>query len=136
AGNNVDLSYNKDVPSNVESVVHMIAAHERRSFFPLQSIRASSTSNLPACWMEMAYPGVHSDVGGGYVLDQTHLDSQGRYPRLAAIPLQQMHSFAMSFGVPLLPMVDFINKDEEKIAEYYDPSDQAKNLYEKYHSRI
>lgn len=136
AGNNIDLGFNKDVPNNVESVVHFVAAHERRKFFPLQSIRASSTGNLPANWIEFAFPGVHSDVGGGYVLDQVHADSQGRYPRLAAIPLQHMHSHAINYGVPLLSIVDFLRKEQEKFTEYYDPSDQANKLYEKYSACI
>lgn len=135
AGNNVDIGYNKDIPSNVKTVVHMIATHERRKLFPLQSIRTSSSGTLPANWIELGYPGVHSDIGGGYVLDQHHPDSQGRYPRLAAIPLRNMHDFAIGYGVPLTPITDFAH-GQRKLFDYYDPSDQAKNLYDQYQSLV
>jgi hypothetical protein len=47
----------------------------------------------------VVYPGVHSDVGGGYAPDQ-----QGRSNLLARIPLRHMYAEALKAGVPLLPL--------------------------------
>nr|WP_237543803.1 DUF2235 domain-containing protein [Pseudomonas syringae] len=43
----------------------MVAGFEQRSCFPLDSIR-NEDGQYPADTYEVVYPGVHSDVGGGY----------------------------------------------------------------------
>lgn len=52
--------------SRIAQLVHLIARDEKRSLFPLTTIKASGTSRLPPQWEERTYPGVHSDLGGGY----------------------------------------------------------------------
>ena len=52
-------------PKEVGQVVHLTAAHEQRKNFALNSIR-SGDGSLPANFREIALPGVHSDIGGGY----------------------------------------------------------------------
>ena len=52
------------LPPMVEQTVHMIAAHEARRRFPLDSTRIDA--DYPENTVEIWYPGVHSDVGGGY----------------------------------------------------------------------
>jgi uncharacterized protein (DUF2235 family) len=52
------------IPEVVKHCVHFIAGHEFRNSFPVDSVvRAGSK---PANCKEVVYPGVHSDVGGGY----------------------------------------------------------------------
>jgi hypothetical protein len=51
------------LPAIVARVVHMSAAHEQRLNFPLTRIRANCEHT------EFVYPGMHSDVGGGYMHD-------------------------------------------------------------------
>jgi hypothetical protein len=46
-------------PGVAEKVFHITAAHECRFNFALNSVK-------PA-WPELALPGVHSDIGGGYL---------------------------------------------------------------------
>lgn len=66
-GNPVDLDFDFSVdPKFVKRCVHFTAEHERRSLFDLQSIRNSSDQGLPENFIEVSYPGAHSDVGGGY----------------------------------------------------------------------
>lgn len=47
----------------VEQSVHMMAAHEARIRFPLDSTRIDEA--YPDNTIEVWYPGVHSDVGCG-----------------------------------------------------------------------
>jgi hypothetical protein len=93
------------LPALVQRVVHMSAAHEQRLNFPLTRIRAHCEHT------EYVYPGVHSDVGGGY-----GLRSQGRSPGegglLSQIPLMHMHKAARAAGVPLLDHVLMDGQDE------------------------
>ncbi|MDO9402827.1 MAG: DUF2235 domain-containing protein [Polaromonas sp.] len=85
----------KPLPAEVRRVVHFMAAHEQRLNFPLTRIRASCPQS------EYIYPGVHSDVGGGY-----GLGAQGRSPAegglLSQAALLHMHKVARTAGVPLL----------------------------------
>lgn len=76
----------------------MVAAHELRNSFPLDS--ALQTAHYPASMEEMVLPGVHSNVGGGYRPGEgarsPHYGSQ-----LSLIPLRLMHERARAAGVPL-----------------------------------
>ncbi|ANB76259.1 hypothetical protein AYM40_28830 [Paraburkholderia phytofirmans OLGA172] len=82
------------IPPEVERCVHYVAAHEVRQAFPLDSVRVDRA--YPANCEEVVYPGVHSDVGGGYAPDE-----QGRSNRLSRIPLRHMLAEALRAGVPL-----------------------------------
>ncbi|MCG5074451.1 T6SS phospholipase effector Tle1-like catalytic domain-containing protein [Paraburkholderia tagetis] len=78
----------------VERCVHFVSAHEVREAFPLDSVRVDRV--YPGNCEEVIYPGVHSDVGGGY-----EPDVQGRSNRLARIPLRHMLAEAIRAGVPM-----------------------------------
>lgn len=52
-------------PDKVEQAVHLVASDERRKNFALNSLR-NPDATLPDNYREIALPGVHSDVGGGY----------------------------------------------------------------------
>src|SRR5690554_525401 len=65
-GDNANLDFNLNLsPSSAERVVHLTAHHEIRKNFPLSSIMDAS-GNGPSHFTEIAVPGAHSDVGGGY----------------------------------------------------------------------
>lgn len=84
------------IPPIVERCVHMIAAHELRFAFPLDSVRRDG--HYPANTVEYVYPGMHSDVGGGYAAEE-----QGRFNAYEKLPLHRMYHEAAMAGVPLLP---------------------------------
>ncbi len=84
------------IPSIVERCVHMVAAHELRFAFPLDSVRRDG--HYPANTVEYVYPGMHSDVGGGYATEE-----QGRFNAYEKLPLHRMYHEAEMAGVPLLP---------------------------------
>ncbi|BEV16671.1 DUF2235 domain-containing protein [Herbaspirillum sp. DW155] len=97
--------------------VHLVAAHEVRGSFPLD---AASGENVK----EVVYPGVHSDVGGGYPPnDQGRAIGEGRAGdarKLSQIPLAQMYREALIGGVPLLDEAEMI--DLRKRMFHVDPA--------------
>lgn len=80
----------QSIPALVEQCVHYVALHEQRASFPLEMVYASDVK-------QVAYPGMHSDVGGGYLPTE-----QGKTGQLSQIPLNDMHCEAVKAGVPLL----------------------------------
>jgi hypothetical protein len=90
----------------LEKCVHFVAGHELRYSFPVDLARENGhyKDNVT----EIVYPGVHSDVGGGY-----EPDKQARSDNLARIALFDMHSPASRSGVRLKPIVELQAKDIE-----------------------
>lgn len=95
------------IPAFVEQCVHMVAAHEARNSFPLTTISASQ-QDAPRR-LEIIYPGMHSDVGGGYGPRSqgkgTLASAQVRGSEagmLSQIPLNDMYDRACAAGVPLM----------------------------------
>ena len=88
------------IPACVNSCVHLVAGHELRRSFPCDSI--SVGFNLPERAREIVFPGVHSDVGGGYVPTE---QGKGQHATgadmLSRIPLLYMYKQARLAGVPL-----------------------------------
>lgn len=80
------------LPAMVEQTVHMIAAHEARRRFPLDSTRIDA--DYPDNTVEIWYPGVHSDVGGGYAPQE-----QGRENTISRFALNHMYDVARAAGV-------------------------------------
>ncbi len=83
-----------DLPVLADRCVHMVAGHEQRLNFPLTRVKGQNVT-------EIVYPGVHSDVGGGY-----EPGNQGRAGTeselLSQIPLAHMHRLARGCDVPLI----------------------------------
>ncbi len=87
------------IPPGVKCL-HLIAAHELRRSFPVDSI--SVGGSLPSGCQEIVMPGVHSDIGCGYSPTE---QGRGTDPTgedmLARIPLLVMYKTARLNGVPL-----------------------------------
>ena len=85
-------------PDFVKHCVHMVAGHEVRNSFPVDS--TLDGTKYPGAVSEFVYPGVHSDVGGGY---QPGEGARSEHPgqMLSLIPLRAMHEKARQAGVPL-----------------------------------
>ena len=77
------------IPPSVEQCFHYTAAHEVRESFPLDTVRvavsskAATPSIYPASCTEVVYPGMHSDVGGGYAPGEQGRQFEDRSPTLA-----------------------------------------------------
>lgn len=80
--------------------LHLVAAHELRRSFPVDSI--SVKGSLPDGCQEIILPGVHSDIGCGYSPTE---QGKGTHPEgddmIARIPLLMMYKAARLNGVPL-----------------------------------
>lgn len=89
------------IPSQVKNCVHFIAMHENRGSFPIDVLFGQKGG----VWIEHVYPGMHSDVGGGYAPNAQGvgvIDSK----KLSQIPLLHMYHAAKSAGVPLFKASD------------------------------
>ncbi len=88
------------IPAGIKKCVHLIAAHEIRRSFPVDSISVAGT--LPPSCEEIVFPGVHSDVGCGYSPgEQGRGTDPGGSDMLARVPLITMYKAAKLAGVPL-----------------------------------
>lgn len=101
----------------VSRCVHMVAGHEMRNSFPLDS--ALNGTAYPASTTEMIYPGVHSDVGGGYRQGES-----GKSAMLARVPLRAMLEKAVEAKVPLRTLAQMVTTSQKK--DFSIDSDGAK----------
>ena len=86
------------LPDCVKDGRHYIASHEQRMNFPVTQIHSTSGK-----FAEMYFPGVHSDVGGGYGPGEYGKGRGGQSAMLSQIPLAHMFKEAREAGVPLTP---------------------------------
>jgi hypothetical protein len=92
------------IPASVKNCVHMVAMHELRKNFPLDTITVDGV--LPPHCQEFAYPGAHSDIGGGYAPRELGVsvgknDIESDALKLAQIPLNHMFQCAIVAGAPM-----------------------------------
>ncbi|MET1069421.1 MAG: DUF2235 domain-containing protein [Pseudomonas prosekii] len=98
--------------SFLKRCVHLVSAHEQRASFPLDSIRRRTksidgsldhgkASSYRQGTVEYIYPGVHSDVGGGYSPNDQGKATAGSDHVLSQIALQHMYAEAFMAGAPL-----------------------------------
>ena len=101
--------------------VHLVSAHEQRASFPLDSIRRrprdengrpdkSQASGYPANSVEYVYPGMHSDIGGGYPAGDQGKAMQENL-LLSQVTLHHMYREAFTAGAPLMVPKDVISND-------------------------
>ena len=86
--------------------LHLMAGHEMRNSFPSDTTMVEQRLNYfspPEGCVEMVYPGVHSDVGGGYRPGEGGCKTE-RGAQLSLITLRVMHERATAVGVPLVPL--------------------------------
>jgi hypothetical protein len=100
-----------DVPKAVRFCYHAFSVHEQRMSFPVDSIR-NGDSYGAGIREEVAYPGVHSDIGGGYApCEQGKGGSKAKAGddsyKLSQIPLHDMYFKAITYGVPLFGEEEF-----------------------------
>lgn len=92
-----------ELPDNglIKHCVHLIAAHEQRLCFPLDSI-CRHDGTYPSFAKEVVYPGMHSDIGGGYPPgDQGKATADNDGYLLSQIALHEMYAAAFQVGAPL-----------------------------------
>ncbi len=84
----------------VKHCLHLVSAHEQRLCFPLDSIRRD-TGGYPVNSQEVIYPGVHSDIGGGYPRgDQGKGTGESDRFLLSQIALNDLYADAFAHWAP------------------------------------
>ncbi|WP_442909270.1 T6SS phospholipase effector Tle1-like catalytic domain-containing protein [Halopseudomonas sp.] len=103
----------------LKQCVHIIGAHEQRGCFPLDSIRRKADPESPdvpstyrAGTYEYIYPGVHSDVGGGYPAGDQGKAREGGHHVLSQIALHHMYSAAFKAGAPMQVPGEVLNPEQ------------------------
>ncbi|MDY7533449.1 DUF2235 domain-containing protein [Pseudomonas sp. Bout1] len=94
---------NQELPGGglVKRCLHLAASFEQRLCFPLESIRREGGS-YPVNSVEVIYPGVHSDLGGGYPPgDQGKAIGRDDRLLLSQIALNDLYADAFAHGAPL-----------------------------------
>ncbi|MCE0491326.1 DUF2235 domain-containing protein [Pantoea sp. Mb-10] len=85
----------------IKKCVHMVSGHEQRLCFPLDSVRRED-GRYPPCVTEVVYPGMHSDIGGGYPRgDQGKASGGDDSLLLSQIALHDIYASAFTTGAPL-----------------------------------
>ncbi len=95
------------IHDNVKRCVHFVAAHEFRVSFPLSSIMYKGEYSEK--FKEVVYPGVHSDLGGGYAVGDQGKSVKGREYLFSQIPLRHMYEEACNHVLPLNSYDDMTN---------------------------
>jgi hypothetical protein len=110
-----DAEVSLRIPDKIPCL-HLVAAHEVRRSFPLDSIAVNAT--LAGNCQEIVLPGVHSDLGGGYAPAEQGkgTDAMGS-DMLSRIPLIYMYRQARLAGVPLkLELANGVVKERFRVA--------------------
>ena len=101
ADGNQELPNEETYGGMIKRCVHLVSAHEQRLCFPLDSIRRTD-GTMPAHGVEVVYPGMHSDIGGGYPPgDQGKASGPDDRLLLSQITLHDMYAAAFAAGAPL-----------------------------------
>jgi hypothetical protein len=88
------------IPDNLKQCLHLVSGHEIRRSFPLDSV--SYRGVVPNNCKEIVFPGVHSDIGGGYQpLEQGRGKDKEGADMVSRITLAVMYRAARLAGVPL-----------------------------------
>jgi Uncharacterized conserved protein (DUF2235). len=98
----------------IKRCVHLVSSHEQRLCFPLDSIRRAD-GRYPANSVEVIYPGMHSDLGGGYPPgDQGKANDEFDRLLLSQIVLHDLYANAFNAGAPLKVFPTSIPSDLQK----------------------
>lgn len=113
------------IPPNI-TCLHLVAAHELRRSFPLDSISVEGMTSSNCT--EIVFPGVHSDVGCGYAPGE---QGRGKHPdgndMLTRFPLLAMYQAARLAGAPL--KLELASTVAQKRFEVTPDAIQAFNAY-------
>lgn len=92
-----------ELPDNglIKHCVHFVSSHEQRLCFPVDSI-CRHDGTYPSYAQEVIYPGMHSDIGGGYPPgDQGKATAMNDGGLLSQIALHEMYASSFNAGAPL-----------------------------------
>ncbi|QUY50013.1 DUF2235 domain-containing protein [Serratia plymuthica] len=101
ADDTMELPSDETYGGLIKKCVHLVSGHEQRLCFPLDSVRRGN-GKYPPYATEVVYPGMHSDIGGGYPPgDQGKANAEHDGYLLSQIVLHDLYSSAFFSGAPL-----------------------------------
>lgn len=112
----------------VRQCLHLVAGHELRACFPLDSVRIQGS--YPANVKEVVYPGAHSDVGGGYAPGALGVGLKPQ-DNLSILPGRDMYDAARIAGVPL-PLFSDLKTQNQDLFISLSPSNSLVSAYNAY----
>ncbi|AGB81986.1 hypothetical protein D781_1688 [Serratia sp. FGI94] len=111
ADGTMELPSDETYPGLIKKCLHLVSGHEQRLCFPMDSVRRGN-GKYPPYATEVVYPGMHSDLGGGYPPgDQGKARGKDDALLLSQIPLNDMYAAAFGAGAPLKVPQDFFPDD-------------------------
>ncbi|MEB7543533.1 T6SS phospholipase effector Tle1-like catalytic domain-containing protein [Enterobacter huaxiensis] len=113
----------------IKKCIHLVSSHEQRLCFPLDSIRRPD-GKYPANSWEVVYPGMHSDLGGGYPPgDQGKANADNDGYLLSQVALHEMYASAFGSGAPLKVPKEVLPADLAKDTWRTMPFDLGREFY-------
>ena len=108
-GNDINITYTKEIPQNVQNLRHATSLDERRFGFELTD--ACPKAGCPDNFVEKWFSGAHSDQGGGYENNEE-----------SRMSLNWMWSEARDLGVPFARLPDDL-REPSTVTTVHDSSD-------------
>ena len=112
------------IDERVKMCVHHIAGNELRFAFPVDLIHKENGEIANSNWKEIVYPGMHSDVGGGYAPG-----SQNVNDNYARIPLKDMLEDAVNAGVRMYDYNQLEEKHIKIFQQQFEIQPETQRLY-------
>ena len=101
---------NLRISPRVRHCEHYVAMHEQRQSFPLEDVQMPGDAMPPNC-RQFRFPGMHSDVGGGYLPEEQGKNGGDDENKLARMPLNMMYEAAVAARVPLKALTMIAQED-------------------------
>lgn len=112
------------IDQRVKMCVHHVAGNELRFAFPIDLIHKKNGEISNSNWKELVYPGMHSDVGGGYTPG-----SQNVNDNFARIPLKDMLQEATNAGVRMLSYEELEKAHSQLFEQQFEIKEETQRLY-------
>lgn len=112
---------------HVKECYHFVALNEVRACFPLTALNYFKQGR------QFAYPGAHSDVGGGY--GEKH---QGKTD-ISVVAGRHMYYLARKAGVPLMNLEDALKSNSSKAkssAQAFNPNDTVDKAFDSFLGKL
>ncbi|MGV2290597.1 DUF2235 domain-containing protein [Trinickia sp. YCB016] len=104
---------------------HYVAMHEQRESFPLEDVQLPGDV-MPRNCRQFRFPGMHSDLGGGYLPGEQGKNGGADDNKLSQIPLNMMYEAARAALVP----VDRTNASRDGTSgDPFELSDKLRSSY-------
>ncbi|AOA57947.1 T6SS phospholipase effector Tle1-like catalytic domain-containing protein [Acinetobacter larvae] len=121
------------VDERVQKCVQLVAGNEQRFSFPLDLISSKDGTMRNPNWSEIVYPGMHSDIGGGY---QPDTSGDGVSDNFARITLKKMLDEALTAGVKLYSYDELKKNHIELFELQYQIQPDTQRLYDAVQSKM